>query len=204
VKSSATLLLIGALVALVALTITGCAAPAVTVSAVGDAELAAILVTDNEAGSAGWTAADDEGPVDGSTTDCTGAPFDWPDLETVAFPSQFLNRPDESVALVVKHLDGDTAANVEALRQALAPCAPSSGGLLHGAMITPVGDDSFAYQSLASDDQGDYVLSNMLIACGNLSLEVLSISYSNQLDQSELEDVVAPAVDRLLEAGGCL
>lgn len=172
-------------------------------SAGGDAELAAILLTDSEAGSAGWTAAADEGPVDGSTTDCTGAPFDWPDLETVAHASQFLNRPDESVALVVKRLDGDAAANIEALRQALAPCAPESGEVLHGAMITPVGDDSFAYQSLASDDQGDYVFSSMLIACGDLSLETLSISYTNELDQEELEELVAPAIERLLDAGGC-
>jgi hypothetical protein len=70
-------------------------------------------------------------------------------------------------------------------------------------MIELVGDDSFAYQVNASDVDGDYLFSNMLVACGNLLLEASSISYSRELDQAELEALVAPVVRRMTDAEQC-
>lgn len=187
------------------LALTGCGPSATPDPVATDhAELVALLLSPAEAESlGGWVVTPDDGPVDGDSKDCTGAAYDWPDLPIVDHASQFLDRTDEMVGIVVKRLDGDAVANVEALRGALAPCTPESGELPHGAMIEPVGDDSFAYQSVGTDDQGDYVFSNMLVACDDLVLEVLSISYSNVLDQAGLEDVVAPAVGRVLDAGRC-
>lgn len=151
----------------------------------------------------GWTITPDDGPVDGKTDDCTGAPYDWPDLQTLDHASQFLDRPDETVALVVKRVDGQASESVEALRGALAPCAPQSGAVPNGAMITLVGDDSFAYQSRSSDDLGDFTFSNMLVSCEDLILEVSLLSYSSELDQAGLEELVSPSIERLTEAGGC-
>lgn len=169
-----------------------------------DFDIAALLVTASEADSAGgWVVSPDEGPVGGKSGDCTGAPYAWPDLREIAHASQFLDRTDETIAVVVKQVDGDAAANVQALRGALAPCAPASGEVEHGAMINPIGDDSFAYQSAGRDGGGDFTTSNMLVACGDLVLETISVSYSNQLDQAALESVVSPALDRLSAAGGC-
>ncbi|MCA0217982.1 MAG: hypothetical protein LCH43_11595 [Actinobacteria bacterium] len=93
---------------------------------------------------------------------------------------------------------------MEALRQALAPCAPTSGPVKeHGGMIDLLGDDSFTYQSSGSDDLGDLAFSNMLVACGDLMLEVSSKSYTSQLNQSELEQLFAPLVTRMSEDQRC-
>lgn len=188
---------------LVAVALTGCVA--VSPAQEEKAELTAMLVQPAEAESlGGWAITPDDGPVDGESTDCTGAPYDWPDINTLAHASEFLDREMESIALLIKRQDADTAANVEALRGALAPCSPSTGGARkYGAVIEPVGDDSFAYQSLGSDDMGDYTFSNMLIACGDLILEVFATTYSGDLDQAELEELVSPSVERMQDAADC-
>jgi hypothetical protein len=159
------------------------------------------VLTESEA--PGWVVSVDEGAVDGDSPDCTGAPYEWPNLSTVAHASQFLDRADETVNVVVKRLSGRAAQNVEALRGALEPCAPGGQPSQNGAMIELVGDDSFAYQVNASDVDGDYVFSNMLVACGDLLLEVSSISYSREIDQAELEALVAPVVRRMTDAEQC-
>jgi len=108
------------------------------------------------------------------------------------------------VSVLVKRYDRAAAVNVEALREALAPCAPATAPVKrHGAMIDTVGDDSFTYQTSSSDDLGDFTFSNMLVACGDLMLEVSSMSYISQLDQAELEELVAPVVQRMSEDQGC-
>jgi hypothetical protein len=43
----------------------------------------------------------------------------------------------------------------------------------------------------------------MLVACGDLILEVSSISYSREIDQAELEALVAPVVRRMTDAEQC-
>jgi hypothetical protein len=170
-------------------------------TAAADAELLDVILSADEA--PGWTITPDEGAVDGDTPDCTGAPYTWPDISTTAHASQFLDRADETVGLVLKRLSGRAAQSVEALRGALEPCAPEGHPSLHGAMIDVVGDDSFAYQVNASDVDGDYLFSNMVISCGELILEASSISYSGRLDQAELEALVAPVVARMTAAEQC-
>jgi len=151
----------------------------------------------------GWTITPDDGPLGGSTTDCKGEDYDWPDLEILAGGSQFLDREGESVALVVEKVDGDAADDVEALRGALDPCSPASTTAEHGAMITPVGEDSFAYQTPGDDGLADYLSYTMVIACGPYHLEALAYDYSEQFDQQQFEDLIAPALERVLDAGDC-
>lgn len=180
--------------------LSGCVSAATDPSG-GDPELTGMLLSDSEAGP--WLLSPDNGPVDGETPDCTGAPYDWPDLGTLAYASQFIDRPDESIALILKRFDGEASVNVEALRGALEPCTPPSGAIRHGAMIDPVGDDSFAYQSAGQSDQGDYSFSNMLVACGDLLAEASAISYTGKLDQAELESLLTPVLTRMFRDQGC-
>ena len=170
---------------------------------VSDAEVpvANLLLTAAEAD--GWEVTPDSGDVDGDSPDCTGAPFAWPALETVDHASQFLDRTDEVIAVVVKRLDGPGALQVDGLRGTLAPCAPSSGELEHGAIITPSGDDSFAYQAMDADDRGELTFSNMLVACGDLLVEALTRSYNSELDQEELEQLLSPVIHRIEADQGC-
>jgi len=168
----------------------------------------AMLVSNGEASSHGWTASPDNGPVDGDSPDCTGAPFAWPKITSVAHASQFLDSTDsdsdsDSIFVVAKKYDGQASPNVKALRRALAPCAPRSGAIEHGAIITVRGDDSFAYQSKGKDDTGAYVLDDTVFACGDYELEAEWISYSQSVSQSKLEDLLAPALSRMLKAGNC-
>ena len=151
----------------------------------------------------GWTVTADEGPVDGDTPDCTGAPYEWPPNDTVAHASQFLDRRDESVSLVLKRTDRDGALNIEALRGALAPCTAAGQESRHGAMIKDIGDDSFAYQVRGEDAHGDFTILNMLISCGDLIVEAVAQTYSNELAQTELETLVTPVVNRMSAAGDC-
>jgi len=164
-------------------------------------DVSTFLLTESE--SPGWTITPDEGEVSGDSPDCTGAPFDWPDSAIAARASQFLDRPDETVAVVLKRLDAHAAVHVDAVRRAMQPCFASAGLSSHGAMIARSGDDSFAYQAGGSDESGDYQFSNMVIACGDLLLETMSISYSNRLDQAAIESLVAPVVARLVEDQEC-
>jgi hypothetical protein len=114
-----------------------------------------------------------------------------------------LDLKKDSIAVIVKQLNRQAAANVQALREALAPCAPASGPRLHGAMIHPVGDDSFAYQANGEDSGGKYVLDDTLIACGRYEMEAIRISYSKKPDQAGVESVLSSAVNRMLKAGHC-
>lgn len=166
--------------------------------------ISALLVSDEEAKSHGWTATPDSGPVDGDSTDCTGAPFAWPKVKTTDHASQFLDSSDsDSIFVVVKEFDNPAAPNIKAVRVALAPCAPPSGARQHGAIITIRGDDSFAYQSKGKDDTGAYALDDTVIACGNYELEAIWTSYSLSVSQSKLEHLLAPAVTRMMNAGNC-
>jgi len=70
-------------------------------------------------------------------------------------------------------------------------------------MIEPVGSDSFAYQTRGDGEGGEFGFSNILVACGPLVLEAQSISYSDELDQEELEELIAPVVDRMVAAEPC-
>jgi len=196
-RSSVTFIAIGAIVTAM---VSGCVGAA-TDRAGGDPSLTVMMLSDAEAEA--WLLSPDDGPVDGETPDCTGAPYDWPDLTTVAFASQFLDRRDETVGLILKRFDGAAEVMIEALRGALEPCAPASGAILHGAMIDPVGDDSFAYQSTGQGDQGEFSFSNMLVACGDLLAEASAISYSDELDQSELEELLEPVLSRMFSDQGC-
>lgn len=180
--------------------LSGCSATGGDIAG-GDADIIPFMLTPEEA--IGWSITADHGPVDGDSPDCTGAPYDWPDLTIIANASQFLDRRDETVGVVLKRLDGDASVQVEALRGALAPCAPASGEVKNGAMIKVVGDDSFAYQSVGSDESGNFAFSNMLVACGDLILETTVISYSSELDQAGLERLVAPVVGRMSADQGC-
>lgn len=165
-------------------------------------ELERMLITSAEA--LGWDITPDDGPVDGKSGDCTGAAYDWPDTRTLDHASQFLDRPDETVAVLIRRVDGDASGEIEALRGALAPCAPSTGETLqHGAIITERGDDSFAYQTPGTDDRGNFLFTNMLISCADLLVEVLAQSYPQQLDQEGLEELISPVVQRVEVAGGC-
>ena len=193
-----------ALAAVLSLTLAGCTSAGSDEVAGGDAEMIDFMLTGDDA--PGWIITPDEGEVDGPSPDCTGAPYEWPEITMTAYASQFLDRPDESVSVLLKRLDGEAALRVDALRGALAPCAPSGGISYNGAMIDLVGDDSFAYQTNATDDLGDYLFSNMVIACGDLILEVSSISsisYSRELDQAALESLASPVVERLVADQGC-
>jgi hypothetical protein len=185
------------------LALAGCGAPVAGVGAFagGDAEMIDFMLTVAEAD--GWAVTPDEGPVEGNTPDCTGAAYDWPDISMLGYASQFLDREDETVSLVLKRLDGEAALRVDAVRGALEPCAPSGGVEFNGAMIDVSGDDAFAYQTRGSDDLGDFMFSNMVIACGDLILEVSSYSYSLRIDQARLEALAAPVVDRMIEDEGC-
>ena len=128
---------------MVLLTLTACA-PSLSDLAGGDPEMRSLMLSSADAD--GWLVSPDDGPVDGGTPDCTGAPYDWPDMTVEAHAAQFLDRPNESISVVMKRYDGAAAVNVEALRQALAPCAPTSGPVReHGAMIDLLGDDSLSY-----------------------------------------------------------
>ena len=191
--------MVGALLVLV-LGISGCASTGGDIAG-GDAELIQLMLSPAEA--SGWSITPDDGPVDGDSPDCTGAPYVWPDLTTVAHASQFLSHRDETVSVVLKRLDDAAATQVEALRGALAPCARSSSESAHGAMINLVGDDSFAYQTSGSDDLGEYAFSNMLVACGDVMLEVSTISYSFKLNHAALEDLVSPIMKRIDIDEGC-
>ena len=190
-------------IVLVSVVLAGCAPSAGGTSA---SRISTLLVSSEEARTHGWTASPDNGPVDGDSPDCTGAPFAWPKIKSVAHASQFLDSSDsdsDSVFVVAKEYDGPASPNIKALRRAIAPCAPPSGALEHGAIITRWGDDSFAYQSKGKDDTGSYVLDDTVIACGDYELEAEWISYSHSVSQSKLEDLLAPAVKRMLKAGNC-
>lgn len=168
--------------------------------------ISTLLVSNEEASSHGWTASPDNGPVDGDSPDCTGAPYAWPKIKTIAHASQFLDASDsdsDSIFVVAKKYDGRTAQNVVALRGALAPCAPPSGAREHGAIITRWGDDSFAYQSKGKDDTGAFVFDDTVIACGDYELEAEWTSYSHSVSQGKLEALLAPAVKRMLKLGSC-
>lgn len=179
----------------------GCAASGSDTKSSG---ISALPVSIEEAKSHGWTTSPDNGPVDGDRTDCTGAPFAWPKVKTTNHASQFLDSSDsDSIFVVVKEFDHRAAPNIKAVRVALAPCAPPSGAREHGAIITIRGDDSFAYQSKGEDDTGAYVLDDTVIACGNYELEAIWTSYSLSVSQSKLEDLLAPAVARMMNAGNC-
>lgn len=166
--------------------------------------MSALLVSNHEASSHGWTASPDNGPVDADSTDCTGAAYAWPKIKTIAHASQFLDASDsDEIFVVAKKYDGRAAQNVVALRGALAPCTPPSGAREHGAIISRWGDDSFAYQSKGKDDTGAFVLDDTVVACGDYELEAEWTSYSQSVSQSKLEALLAPAVERMLKVGNC-
>ena len=186
-----------------ALLLVGCAAPGDAPHNADNPE--AMLVTRAEAAAhGGWSVSRDDGPVDGDSKDCTGAPYKWPRQKTLAHASQLLDgASDESIAIIVKRLDSSAAINLKALRGAIAPCVPATGVKLHGAMIHALGDDSFAYQSRGQDDNGTYVLDDTLVACGKYEMEAIWISYSQTFDQAGLESLLLPAVKRMIKAGHC-
>jgi len=168
--------------------------------------LESMLVSPSEASAhGGWTVTAGTGPVDGDSADCSGKPFSWPKVKLIAHASQFLDEgDDDSIAVIVKQLDGAAAADVTALRAALKPCAPTAGVRLHGAMLQPVGEDSFAYQSMGTDDTGEYTLDDTLIACGHYEMEAIRITYSSgRPDQAGVESVLHSAIRRMLKAGHC-
>ena len=166
---------------------------------------ASMLVSQAEASAhGGWTVSAANGPVDGDTSDCTGAPYDWPHIKTEAHASQFLHKgTDDSISVIIKRLNGKADLNIKAVRAAVAPCAPSSGARRYGAMIKPVGDDSFAYQSEGEDESGRFVLDDTLVACGSFEMEAVCISYSQTFDQAGLESLLSSAITRMLKAGNC-
>lgn len=191
-----------ALVAMTGLLLSGCAPRAAAKSTAP----ASMLVSHSEASAhGGWTVTADTGPVDGDSPDCTGKPYTWPKLKLVAHASQFLDKgDDDSIAVIVKQRNGRTVADVKALRASLKPCAPASGARLHGAMIHPMGDDSFAYQAYGQDEMGKYVLDDTLIACGSYEMEAIRITYSStKPDQAGIESVLSSAIQRMLKAGHC-
>lgn len=192
---------LGMSAALVCVLLAGCAPAADSQTAGGDPDLVPLLLDGAEAG--GWLVTPDDGPSGGVSGDCTGAPFAWADTRVLATAAEFLDRPDESIALILERLDGTASDRLDQVRLALAPCTPPSMTELHGAMIHPVADDSFAYQSAGTDATGDFTFSDLLIACGSLLLEGMSQSYSGQLAQAEFEDLVEPVVDRLVATGEC-
>ena len=189
------------IVMLLALGLSGCAALSEDPVAGGDEELIEFMLAPSEAPE--WVFTPDEGPVEGGSPDCTGAPYEWPDIAMRAYASQFLDRRDETVAVLLKRLDGAASVHIEAARGALEPCAPSSGAVEHGAMVEKVGDDSFAYQTRGEDEFGEFFYSNMVISCGDLLLELSSFDYSLELDQAGLERLVAPVVGRMRSDQDC-
>ncbi|MBN9177208.1 MAG: hypothetical protein J0I43_07560 [Microbacterium sp.] len=160
-----------------------------------------LMVTVSEA--PGWTVTADHGDVGGESSDCTGAPFAWPDTTIVAHASQFLDREGESVAVVLKRFDGAAAPSVDAVRRSVAPCALGQLPRRNGSMIEAIGEDSFAYQAAGTDDAGSWVMSNMVAACGDLLLETITMSSTNQLDQAELESLVSGVAERMSADQGC-
>lgn len=187
--------------ALLTTTIVGCAPAADSATAAGDPELVAMLLNGSDAG--GWLVSPDEGEVGGVSGDCTGAPFAWVDLRVEAVAAEFLDRPDESISLTLKRMDADASIVIDQVREALDPCTPEGTAREHGAMIDPVASDSFAYQTRGDGADGEFGFSNILIACGPLLLEGQSMSFSDELDQAELEALVAPVVERMIAAEAC-
>lgn len=166
---------------------------------------ASMLVSQSEASAhGGWTVTAANGPAHGDTSNCTGAPFDWPHIKTEAHASQFLHKgTGDSISVIIKRLNGKADLNIKAARAAVAPCSPSPGAGRYGAMIKPVGDDSFAYQSEGEDESGRFVLDDTLVGCGSFEMEAVCISYSHTFDQAGLESLLSLAITRMLKAGNC-